>query len=71
MEKNGTITLEVTPKELELLHAGVYKQRAEVGNLINQLAGLDLPSEEARTLLKRLGTLSQKLCDAATEHGSF
>lgn len=70
MGKNGTITLEVTPKELELLHTGVCKQRTDVGNLINQLAGLDLPTEEARVLLKRLGTLSQKLCDAATEHSS-
>lgn len=67
MKEKNTVTLEVTRKELDLLHTAVCMQRGDVHKVIAQLAGLGLANDEARELENQLGELSRKICDLLSE----
>ena len=65
--KAQTVTLALTQEELLILHTALCQQRGKVGDLITQLAGMDLATDEAQTLSNRLGDLSSRICQLMHE----
>ena len=63
MENTNEVTLKLTQKELVILHTGLCYQRGKVNDLISQLAGMGLATDEARELSNLLGSLSTRMCD--------
>ena len=67
MENTNEVTLKLTQNELVILHTALCQQRGKVGELISQLAGMGLATDEARTLSNQLGDLSHRMCDLMTD----
>ena len=65
--KAQTVTLALTQEELLILHTALCQQRGKVGDLITQLAGMDLATDEAQALSNRLGDLSSRICQLMHE----
>lgn len=62
MENTNEVTLKLTQKELLLLHTALCQHRGKVGDLICQMAGMDLDAGEAMALWNQLGDLSNLMC---------
>lgn len=67
MENPNEVTLKLTQKELLLLHTALCQHRGKVGDLICQMAGMDLDDGEAMTLWNQLGELSNRMCALMTD----
>lgn len=67
MENTNEVALKLTQKELIILHTALCLHRGKVGDLISQLAGLELPTDEARLLSNQLGDLSHRMCELMTD----
>lgn len=67
MENTNEVTLKLTQKELLLLHTALCQHRGKVGDLIYQMAGMDLDAGEAMTLWNQLGELSNRMCALMTD----
>ena len=67
MENTNEVTLKLTQTELVILHTALCQHRGKVGELINQLAGMGLATDEARALSNQLGDLSHRMCDLMTD----
>ena len=67
MENTNEVTLKLTQKELVILHTALCQHRGKVGELISQLTGMGLATDEARALSNQLGDLSHRMCDLMTD----
>lgn len=67
MENTNEVTLKLTQKELVILHTSLCYQCGKVNDLISQLAGMGLATDEARELSNLLGSLSTRMCDLMTD----
>lgn len=67
MENTNEVSLKLTQKELLILHTALCQHRGKVGDVISQLAGMDLPTDEARALSNQLGDLSHRMCELMTD----
>lgn len=67
MENINEVTIKLTQKELVILHTALCQHRGKVGDLISQLAGMGLATDEAGELSNQLGNLSNRMCDLMTD----
>lgn len=67
MENTTEVTLRLSQKELVILHTALCQHRGKVNELISQLAGVGLATDEARALSNQLGDLSRRMCDLMNE----
>lgn len=67
MKRTSEVSLKLTQTELELLHTALSDYRGKLGNLILQMASMNLDTDEAQTLSNQLGNLSRRMCDLMTE----
>ena len=67
MENTNEATLKLSQKELVILHTALCHHRGKVGDLISQLAGMGLATDEARELWNLLGSLSTRMCNLMTD----
>ena len=67
MENTNEVTLKLTQKELVILHTALCQHRGKVGELISQLAGMGLATDEVRAFSNQLGDLSHRMCDLMTD----
>lgn len=61
MEHTQEVALRLTQEELLLTHSALCDCRTRLGNLIGQMAGMGLSTEEAQTLSNRLGAIAARL----------
>ena len=52
MEHNNTVSLQFTQEDLVIVHRALCDYRSKLGNLMSQMAGLGLSTEEAQMLSK-------------------
>ena len=62
MEHTQEVALRLTQEELLLTHSALCDYRSKLGNLMSQMAGLGLSTEEAQMLSNRLGELTAQMC---------
>ena len=62
MEHNNTVSLQFTQEDLVIVHRALRDYRSKLGNLMSQMAGLGLSTEEAQMLSNRLGELTAQMC---------
>ena len=62
MEHNNTVSLQLTQEDLAIVHRALCDYRSKLGNLMSQMAGLGLSTEEAPMLSNRLGDLTAQMC---------
>lgn len=67
MPNTHEVNLKLTQKELTLLHIALCDYRGKVGNLIGQMAGMGLATDEAEALSNQIGGLSRRMCDLIVE----
>lgn len=67
MENTNEVTLRLSQKELVILHTALCRHRGKVNELISQLDGMGLATDEAQALSNLLGSLSHRMCDLMTE----
>ena len=67
MDNKNNVELTLTQKELAILHSALIDYRCKLGNLIGQVAGMGLDTEEATQLSNQLRDLSDRICDLLTE----
>lgn len=61
MEHTEEFALRLTQEELLLTHSALCEYRAKLGNLIGQMAGMDLSTAEAQMLSNQLGAIAARL----------
>lgn len=67
MKITNEVNLKLTQTELLLLHTALCQHRGKVGDLICQMAGMDLDAGEAMALWNQQGDLSQRMCALMTD----
>ncbi len=63
MNSTPEVSLTLSQKELALLHSALCDYRGKLGNLIGQMASMQLETDEAQALSNLLGDLSRRMCD--------
>ena len=61
MEHTEEVALRLTQDELLLTHGALCDCRTRLGNLMGQMAGMGLSTEEGQTLSNRLGAIAARL----------
>lgn len=67
MPNTHEVELKLTQKELLILHNALLEYKYKLGDLIDQLGGMWLSTDEAQELSNQMRRLSDRMCDLMVE----